>query len=793
MADKRRHGIQIFSAPSDAAPIRRWADAVIAVVTAALAVLVIILVGEGSDFDTAWQDMVEQLPGWVLWMSQATYIVGLLYGATLLIGVTLFAHRRLDLVRDLLLSGALAIVLTGLITQAVDERWPVVALTDLDQTATTFPAFFITALIAIQSAAAPHLSAPVRRIGWIVSLAAVAGALFGGATQPSDTVGAVLVGLFAAAIIRLIFGTSAGVPSIGRIRDGLEEIGLVASDLRYADVQPANLTVVEGTTADGVPMQARVLGRDAWNNSRWSRAWHFAWYQDDDRQYGSSRREQVEHEALAGLLAQRAGVNVAEVLAVGSSATDDGLIAKRRYDTCLADVDVTTLDDALIDRIWQQVAMLHDAGLSHGLSNLDHVRLNDDGAPVLSGATEASVAAGRTSQDEDVAELLTSLALAIGPDRAIASARRGVGDDGVAEALTVLQPAALTPATKRQAKHQKLKIDDLRKQTATALGVDEPALEKLQRVSIGRILTMAVTGIAVYVVISGLADVGFDNIVDALSDATWGYVLMALVLVQMTNLTDAISVAAASPKPVPIGITTLEQFAIGFINLAVPSTAGRVAVNTRFFQRMGINAVTSTTTGAITGVVGFVAQMILLLLAILATDESIDLSDLETGGGVLKLIAMAAIIIVVCLVVVLVVPKLRHWLRDKIRKPLSQMGQALEVMRHPKNVALTLGGALGTEILFASGLTLCVYAVGGSVSLGQVIFINVVVSLFAGLLPIPGGIGVTEAGLTAGLTAVGVPNDTAIAAVLIYRMCSYYLPPIWGWVSMRWLQRHDYL
>ena len=91
-----------------------------------------------------------------------------------------------------------------------------------------------------------------------------------------------------------------------------------------------------------------------------------------------------------------------------------------------------------------------------------------------------------------------------------------------------------------------------------------------------------------------------------------------LVLAAATNYTDSIAVAAVSPKPVPIGITTVEQFAIGFVNIAVPSAAGRVATNARYFQSFGINAVTSTTTGAITGFVGFVAQAILVVLTILA-------------------------------------------------------------------------------------------------------------------------------------------------------------------------------
>ena len=66
-------------------------------------------------------------------------------------------------------------------------------------------------------------------------------------------------------------------------------------------------------------------------------------------------------------------------------------------------------------------------------------------------------------------------------------------------------------------------------------------------------------------------------------------------------------------------------------------------------------------------------------------------------------------------------------------------------------------------------------------------------SLFAGLLPIPGGIGVSEAGLTYGLTAAGVPTETAFAIAIAYRFASFYLPPIWGWFCYRWLVKRRYL
>jgi uncharacterized membrane protein YbhN (UPF0104 family) len=52
---------------------------------------------------------------------------------------------------------------------------------------------------------------------------------------------------------------------------------------------------------------------------------------------------------------------------------------------------------------------------------------------------------------------------------------------------------------------------------------------------------------------------------------------------------------------------------------------------------------------------------------------------------------------------------------------------------------------------------------------------------------------VAEAGLTAGLTAVGVPPSAALASALVHRMATYYLPPVWGWFSLRWLGRHGYV
>lgn len=104
-----------------------------------------------------------------------------------------------------------------------------------------------------------------------------------------------------------------------------------------------------------------------------------------------------------------------------------------------------------------------------------------------------------------------------------------------------------------------------------------------------------------------------------------------------------------------------------------------------------------------------------------------------------------------------------------------------------------LGYNLVAELLFSLTIWTVLRAFGQEVDLVDAIIINEAVALFAGLIPVPGGVGVTEGALTAGFIAVGVPEDIAFSAALCYRLCTFYLPPIWGYLSMSSLQRDGYL
>ena len=53
----------------------------------------------------------------------------------------------------------------------------------------------------------------------------------------------------------------------------------------------------------------------------------------------------------------------------------------------------------------------------------------------------------------------------------------------------------------------------------------------------------------------------------------------------------------------------------------------------------------------------------------------------------------------------------------------------------------------------------------------------------------PVGSGAVEAALAAGLTAAGLDGTTAVSAVLLFRVVTYWLPVAPGWVAFQYLQR----
>jgi uncharacterized protein (TIRG00374 family) len=78
---------------------------------------------------------------------------------------------------------------------------------------------------------------------------------------------------------------------------------------------------------------------------------------------------------------------------------------------------------------------------------------------------------------------------------------------------------------------------------------------------------------------------------------------------------------------------------------------------------------------------------------------------------------------------------------------------------------------------------------GSHVPIASIAVVYLTGNAVGSLLPIPGGIGAVETALSLGLTAAGLPGRTAIAAVLLFRTVTFWLPAVAGWLALHYLQR----
>ena len=746
-----------------------------------------------SGTEAAFSDVVDEISGLFSPLWKLFFWAPVVW--SIVVVLASLARRRSTLARDMIgaaiIGMALAVVVAALTKD--DARSIADLLLDTDGPPAFPPAPLVVAA-AMMSTASPHVSRPFRHLGRWLIVTQFIGAVLVGAALPSGAFAAIATGLLAAACVHLAVGSPGGRPTGSRIVLALNELGVTIEELAPATMHAEGVMLFEGDDADG-PIVVKVYGRDAWDAQLLASVWRLVWYRGTTRTASLSRLDLVEHEGFVTLLAERAGVRVPHIITAGSAGRGDALVVVRPLGTPIADRFVVVgeesgLGTGAVESLWRELSRLHEAGIAHRRVDLDRVLTAADGALFFGDLSSASVRGDVNDVHKDRSQVFVLSLLALGEERAIDAARAFHGDETITAMLPYVQDAAMPPLLRAALSDRDIDLDDVRRRLGTALGADEQRLIKLRRVTWGSVLNLALLGLAAFTLISLLGNIDLETFVDALGDASWWWLAFALVLAQIPRIPAAVSTLGATRQPLPLGPLTTLQFAITYVNLAIPSTAARVAINIRFFQRCGISAVAATTAGVIDSVSGFIVQIGLFVSLFFWSDLDFGIdvgtSDLQ-GVATIALIVVAAVI--VAGVVIIAVPALRRRVVDALR----QSQEALSVLRSPTKLLQLFAGNLLSQLLFAIALGACVQAFGYSLSLSSLVIINTVVTLFAGLLPIPGGMGVSEAGLMIGLSAAGIPDEIALAIAIAYRFASFYLPPIWGWFCYRWLVRRRYL
>jgi len=785
----RRADIRVFSSASGAARARRPTD-ILLLIASALGLVALAFVAPGPlGFDESASGFVDALPGLFGWFWEISY--DLLIGwALFMLVAALVSKARKRLLLEEVLAGALAFggaVLAGMVA-GVSWSDLVNGLGSSEPPA-VYPSMRFAVTVAIVITASPHLSRPLRYIGrWIVT-AGFLGAIALGVTPAIGALAGLAIATGVAALVHLAFGSPGGRLQPDQIGAALDDLGVETSELGDARLEARGAQLSTALTTDGRRIVVKIYGRDAWDGQFLASIWSSFWYRDEMPSVGHSRIQQVEHEAFVTLLAERAGVQVLPVIAAGLATGRDALLVIEARGDLLVDRG-SDVEDDFFRSAWSMLDALHANGMAHGQVDAYRLAIMPDGTAALLDFAGARVAAPDSFQSADRAQLLVTSALTVGSERAVAVAAASIGNEGLASVLPFLQAPALTRTTRKTLRERKFDLDELRDLAAKAAGVEVPKLEHLKRVTLGSIITVVVVVFLAYAILSAISGVGLDNLLDELKSASGPWLWIALVLAPSVLLAEALACMGATERPVRFGPLVALESAIQFIQLAVPSSAARIAVNVRFFQRAGATTTGALAVGLIDSFSGFLVQITLLLVVSLTGLGSLNLKTNGSGGSFdWTLVVIAAVIVVIGVVVALFIPKVRAMLKAR----MADSKVALRVFRMPSKVSLLFFGNLIAQLINALVLGLCLRAFGQHVPFADLILVYTGVALFAGFMPVPGGIGVAEAAYTACLVALGVPQTAALATALTMRLVTYYLPPIWGAFAMKWLRSHQYI
>jgi len=290
-------------------------------------------------------------------------------------------------------------------------------------------------------------------------------------------------------------------------------------------------------------------------------------------------------------------------------------------------------------------------------------------------------------------------------------------------------------------------------------------------------------------VLPSLAKVGSDW--RAFESAEWIWLPVVIAFSALTYLASAVALLGSVSVRLPFGPTVLTQGASSFVNRVSPSNVGGMALNVRFLQKSGVEPSAGVTAVGVNALAGFLVHAALLVIFFTWAGHSTTKAfKLPSSSKLLVILAVLAALIGIVMAT-------RQGRRFAARKLLPSMRSSLaslgRVARSPARLALLFGGSALVTLAYTAGLVASVEAFGGGAGIAAVGAVYLTASLVAAASPTPGGIGAFETAAAAGLTGLGISSGAAVSAVLTFRLATYWLPVLPGWISWQLLQRMDYI
>ncbi|WP_037607904.1 lysylphosphatidylglycerol synthase transmembrane domain-containing protein [Streptacidiphilus rugosus] len=675
---------------------------------------------------------------------------------------------------------------------------------------------YLTPVIAYMTAVGMS-SRPRWRVAlWLVVLLDSLSELVSGNTTPLSIAITILLGLTVAYGTLYAVGSPNVRPTGEHLLAGLRKVGFDPITAHRSPDGPEGTRRYLVVQQVGPPLDVHVIDREQQASGFFYRFWRRLRLRAvATRSSPQSLRQALEQEALIAYAANAAGAHSPHLIATSELGPDAVILVYERIEgRAFADIPDEEITDKILVDAWTSVRTLHDRRIAHRQLTGKALLVTEDDGTCLVNLAGGDIAAGEMALRMDVAQLLTTVALRVGPERAVTSATEVLGTNRTAAALPMLQPVGLSRSTRQDLKlyqrHRKAEVQAARDaMIATGVKVEE-ALEanpdpadllslireeilelvpqapvepaKLERLRPKTLISLIAGAFAAYLLVGQLTN----NPLTHLAHAQWAWIAVAAGASALSYVGAAMSLAGFVPEQLPFWRTIAAQVAGSFVKLVAPAAVGGVALNARFLQRAGVRPGQAVASVGASQLVGL-GMHILLLLGFGFIAGTASSSDVPSARTVITVVLVAAVVVLI----IAAIPPLRRWLVQQLRALfVGVIPRMLDLLRTPSKLATGFGGVILVSLAFIACLDACVRAFGGSAGFAAIAVVYLAGNAAGSAVPVPGGIGTIDAALILLLSsAAGVPGSIAGPAVLMFRILTFWFPVLPGWLCFGYLQR----
>ncbi len=278
----------------------------------------------------------------------------------------------------------------------------------------------------------------------------------------------------------------------------------------------------------------------------------------------------------------------------------------------------------------------------------------------------------------------------------------------------------------------------------------------------------------------------FEN-TDQLKSLNIYWLIAATAAFLLTYISGALVYHAISDRKLNFRRTLLVQTATGFTNRLLPSGIGGLGTFASYLLKTKHTKSESIILVIANNALGFIAFALVLFVSGVLTPSFIS----ELFNGVKPAHAWATAILLTLSLLVFVVSSS---IRNKVSYNVSRASLALlKLAVNPRKLFGGIGASILITITSVLTLHLCLISADINLSLADVVFVFAICTLAIGVSPTPGGLGAAELGLVVALARVGQDSAMSLAAVAAYRLISFWLPILPGYLAFRYATEKKYI